>query len=102
MRPYLRFWAKAKDHSSLLYQPVVFHGPDVAGRGGEARGACRRFSSTSPRARTLSSQAGGEFVGIDLQPRRRRRESAAEGLAPLPPGSASQERALFRLGPPRS
>ena len=33
MHPALRFWAKTKDRSSLLYHPVAFHGLDVAAAG---------------------------------------------------------------------
>ncbi|HSS49117.1 MAG TPA: CRISPR-associated endonuclease Cas3'', partial [Thermoanaerobaculia bacterium] len=33
MQPYLRFWAKTRDLTSLQYHPVAFHGLDVAASG---------------------------------------------------------------------
>ncbi|MFY9823001.1 MAG: CRISPR-associated helicase Cas3' [Thermoanaerobaculia bacterium] len=33
MQPYLRFWAKTHDSTSLAYHPVAFHGLDVAAAG---------------------------------------------------------------------
>jgi CRISPR-associated endonuclease/helicase Cas3 len=33
MKPYLRFWAKTREPTSLFYHPVAFHGLDVAAAG---------------------------------------------------------------------